>query len=296
MSPTLSLAAFIEQAWAAHATQPHEVADALLARAAALPADDDGAAALRLAEHVLLGHLADVAAYARFVGMLMPTLSQAEATAPIVARMAWSLATLQGRDAEPLPDAARWRALHGLWSVAVARGEADRAWRELQAEVPRALLHADAAARQALAATANNLAGDLLDGARGDAGRDRLMLAAATASRSLWGSAGTWVHAERAEWMLARCQAAAGDGAAALAHARACLAAIDAHAGEPQADAFERFFAHEALAWAHRAAGDAAGSRRAADEARVLLPQIADAASRRHCEDELGKLHAAAAP
>ena len=34
------------------------------------------------------------------------------ATAPIVARMAWSLATLQGRDAEPLPDAARWRALH----------------------------------------------------------------------------------------------------------------------------------------------------------------------------------------
>jgi hypothetical protein len=292
IDPSLPLAAFVERGWDVHADEPRAVAEALLARAATLPADADGAAALRLAEHVLLGHLADVDAYERLVGALAPALVQGEATAPMVARMAWSLATLRGRAAEALPDAPRWRALHGLWSVAVARGEADRAGAELRAELPRALAHADAAARQALAATCNNLAGDLLDGPRGDTARERLMLVAAGASRELWASAGTWVNVERADWMLSRCHAAAGDGAAALAHARTCLATIEAHAGQAEADAFERLFAHEALAWAHRAAGDGEQAHAETQAAAALLPQVADAASRRYCEGELAKLRA----
>jgi hypothetical protein len=292
MDTTLALAALVDQGWEAHADRPREVADALLARAHALPADADGAAALHLAEHVLLAHLADVDAYERLVDALAPALADAEPTAAMRSRMAWSLAMLRGRPAEALPDASRWRALHGLWSVAVARGEAGRALCDLQAEVPRALAHPEAAARQGLAATCNNLAGDLLDGTRGDAARDRLMLAAAAASRALWVSVGTWVNEERAEWMLSRCHAASGDGATARAHAHACLATIDAHADEPQADAFERFFAHQALAWAHRVLGDAANERAAVEAAAALLAQIADTASHRYCEGELAKLRA----
>jgi hypothetical protein len=291
--PMLALADLIGQGWDAHAQAPREVAEALQTRAATLPPDDDGAAALRLAEHVLLGHLADDEALERFLAALAPTLAAAAATAPMRARLAWTLATLRGEAATPLADAPRWRALHGLWSVAVARGQADRAQTELHAELPRALAHADAAARQALAATCNNLAGDLLDGPRGDASREQLMLAAAAASRALWGSAGTWVNEERAEWLLARCHAAVGDGAAALAHAQACLVTIDAHASEPQADAFERFFAREALAWAHRALGAPAAAAAQAEQAAALLGDISDASSRAYCEGELAKLRAA---
>jgi hypothetical protein len=298
MNPTsldaaLPLAAWVDQGWDVHAERPRAVADALLSRAPSLPPDEHGAAALRLAEHVLLGHLADVAGYARFIESLGPALSQSEATAPMRARMAWSLAALQGQDSASIEDALRWRALHGLWSVAVARGQADRARDELQEELPRALAHADTAARQALAGTCNNLAGDLLDGPRGDAARDGLMLAAASASRALWGGAGTWVNEERAEWMLSRCHAAVGDGAVALAHAQACLATIDDHAAEPQADAFERFFAHEALAWAQRAMGQTAAARGQAEAAGALIPQVSDASLRRYCKGELTKLEAA---
>jgi hypothetical protein len=292
LDPALPLAKWVDQGWDLHAKQPRAVADALLTRAATLPPDGDGAAALRLAEHVLLAHLADVDDYERFVGALAPELSQAGATAPMRTRLAWSLAMLRGRAAAPPDDAARWRALHGLWSVAVAQGGAQRVQDELRLELPRALAHPDAPTRQALAGTCNNLAGDLLDGPRGDAARDRLMLTAADASRALWGAAGTWVHAERAEWLLSRCHAAVGDGAGALAHAEACLAIIEAHAAEPQADAFERFFAHEALAWAHRTLGDAAAARRESQAAGALAPQVADASLRAYCEGELAKLQA----
>jgi hypothetical protein len=291
--PGLALAPFVERAWALHADAPRAVAEHLIARAGALPADDDGAAALRLAEHVLLGHLADVDGYERFITALPPGLAAAEATAPMVARMAWSLAVLCGRPATPPPDGARWRALHGLWSVSLARGQADVARIELLAEEPQALVHPDAAARQGLAATCNNLAADLRDGSRGDAARDRLMLAAAQASRRLWASAGTWVQIERADWLLARCHAVLGDGAVALVHARACHDAIEAHAGEPQADAFERFFAHEALAWAHRASADRGAARVALAAAQALLPQIGDASLRAYGEVEAAKLAAA---
>jgi hypothetical protein len=83
-----------------------------------------------------------------------------------------------------------------------------------------------------------------------------------------------------------------GDGVAALAHAKACLTTIEAHAAEPQADAFERFFAHEALAWAHRTLGDAAAARRESQAAGALAPQVADASLRAYCEGELAKLQA----
>jgi hypothetical protein len=102
------------------------------------------------------------------------------------------------------------------------------------------------------------------------------MLAAAQASRQLWTAVGSWVHAERAEYQLARCHAVVGDGTQALLHARACQAAVQAHADDPQADAFERFYAHEALAWAHLAAGDRAAAAEEHGRMRPLIELVAD--------------------
>jgi hypothetical protein len=284
------LADFVAQGWERHADHAAEVAAGLQARAATLNADADGAAAMGLAEHVWLSHLRDTAGLHTFLQTLPAAVHEAGATGAMLQRARWLLATLAGEGTAALPDAPRWRALQNLCSLWVARGRTADALAMLQAELPQALAHPEAAARKALAAATHNLAVELREGPRGDAARDTLMLALAEASRTLWAGAGNWVNIERADYELARCHAALGHGPAALRHARACLALIQQHAGEPEADAFETFFAHEALAWAQRAANDAPGL--AAERARMqeLLGEITDASLKPWCEQALAAL------
>lgn len=290
MQADQALKDLVTQGWERHAEEAADVARLLTARAATLPADADGAGAIGLAEHVWLSHLQDPAGLQDFMNALPAAVAQAEASGAMCQRARWLLAMLAGESAEPIADAARWRALQNLWSVWLQRGRAADVLAMLQAERPLALAHPEAAARKALAATTHGIAVELREGPRGDSVRDALMLAAADASHALWVTAGTWVHSERGDYELARCHAVLGNGAAALRHARACLAQIEAHAGEPQADAFETFFAHEALAWAQRAAGDAAGL--AAERARMqaLLAAVTDTGLRPWCERALAAL------
>jgi len=287
------LATFVSLAWDVHARAPRDVAAALEARVGTLGADADSAGAIGLAEHVWLAHLADAEGLERFLASLSPATLSASETHTALQRARWVLDTFAGRAAANLPDAARWRAQQSLWSAWVAHGRAGEALAMLRSEVPRALAHPDEAARRSLAATSNNLAADLRDGVRGDQARDALMLAAAANARDLWASAGTWVHVERADYQLARCHAAAGDGPRALAHAHACLAAIDAHADEPEADAFERFYAHESLAWAHRANRDAGAAAAQRAKMATLAADVA-ADLRSWCDDALRDFDAAA--
>ena len=113
------------------------------------------------------------------------------------------------------------------------------------------------------------------------------MLALADASLRLWRTTGTWVHEERAHYQLARCHAVLGESADALAHARACASIVEAHAQEPQADAFERFYVHEALAFAHRAAGEKAQAARERERMAALALQVDDAALRTWVDESL---------
>jgi hypothetical protein len=281
------LAALVEAGWNVHADRPAEVLAALRARAPALGADDTGAAAIGLAEHVALAHLHDAAALESLLEALPPALAEAAATAGPLRKARWVIAALRGGDAQPLPDADRWRALQNLWAMRIAQGRATEVSTELQADLPRALAHPDAAARRGLAATCNNLAVELRTGPRGDAARDALMLALADASLRLWRTAGTWVHEERAHYQLARCHAVLANGADALAHARACASIVEANATQPQADAFERFYVHEALAFAHRAAGDSAQAARERQRMAALASEVDDAGLRPWVDDSL---------
>ena len=99
------LRAWLDQLLEQHATQPAKVAAALAQRASTLPADAEGGEALRLAEHVLLAHLADAAGLLAFVKRLPATLGGTPATAPSLQRLYWALATLAAQPAPPLPDA-----------------------------------------------------------------------------------------------------------------------------------------------------------------------------------------------
>ena len=225
-----------------------------------------------------LSHLGDATALAALLAALPPALVQAPATAPSVQRLQWSLALVQGRPAATTPPALqRWQALQNV-VLALA---AQRRWAEaaslLAADEAAARDHGRSEAATAYASAANNVAMELQTSgpARGqarDADRDALMLQAATIARRAWGHAGTWRHAERAEYRLALCHAAAGQGAAARHHAGLCLAGCEAAGAE--ADATEHFFAHEALAHAHHAAGDAAANAAARAQMAALLPQI----------------------
>lgn len=277
-SAPLGLSAWLALAQDQHADAPQAVADGLRQRAPTLPDDDDGAQALRLAEHLWLAHLADPAGLAALLVRLPAAVGLADGpVAPALARIHWALALLAGGPLPALGDAQRWRALQNVVLALARQGHADRAERLLLADEAAAALHGSSEAGRAYAATANNVAQDLSIGAGSDAGRDRLMLVAAALSLRAWSVAGTWLHHERAEYRLALCHAALGQGDAALTHARRCLAACEAGDGRQAADALEHFFAHEALARACRAAGDGPGRQAAVDGLHALLPAIDEA-------------------
>lgn len=282
MNAPSELSTWLQQAWTEHADMPRQICDALAARAGTLPPDADGQEALRLAEHLMLSHLRDPQALSAFVEALPPHA----AFAAFVQRSRWSLATLAGQTPPALPAAERWRALHGLAMVWLARGDAARALQQLQADQQAAAATDDLDAVKGFAIGSHNLAQDLQFGERPTPAHGQLMVIAAQASRDAWERAGTWLHLERAEYRLACCHAAQGHAALALQHAQACLAHCEAHG----ADAGERFFAHEALALAHQAAGDAPGLQAQRQRMLALLADVQDAGLRSFCEETLAKL------
>lgn len=326
MTPDLPLPEWLAQAQQGHADAPQAVAAQLLARAARLPADSDGAAAVRLAEHVMLAHLADDAALRTFLAALNPAAGAAAtrdaagaeaadragpaALQAACARARWAAGVMAGieglrptavmvPEAAPAaldpapggpPTAERWRVLQNLVLALARQGRLSAAGDWLRAPRQAAIAHPDADARRAYAASTNNVAGDLRAERRGDApdlaDRDALMLEAATLARHAWAAAGTWLQVERADYQLALCHAATGDAAAARHCAAACLARCEAEG----ADAVERFFGHEALARAEAAAGDTGAFDRQCMQMHDLIQVIADADMQAWCRQVLADL------
>src|SRR3954470_19175938 len=100
-----------------------------------------------------------------------------------------------------------------------------------------------------------------------------LMVHAAHASRFHWEEIGEPVNHARGEWQVSRAYAVAGRPEPALHHARQCLAICEEHGiGD-----FDLAFAHEALARAHKLAGDAEVAAEHDRLAREAAEHIADA-------------------
>ncbi|MCC7140634.1 MAG: hypothetical protein IT349_00900 [Candidatus Eisenbacteria bacterium] len=296
------LASMVNQGWGLHAKEPDRVAKALEARVDSIPPDPTGAGALQLAEHVCLSHLGDTARLERFLAALPAAVTTSEACAGSLRKSRWVLTMASaspspgspsGLPVEPTDapvDRLRWAGMQNLWSLWIRAGRANDAFAMLAQELPRALQEPDAAARRNLASACNNIAVDLREGVRGNQDNDRLMLALANAALQLWTSAGTWVNAERAEYQLGRCHAVLGDGATALRHAEACLSGVEAHRGEPEANAFELFFAHEAVVYAARAANDPARVAQHLERMRSYLAEVDDAELKPWCQEALDEV------
>ncbi|HEX6703848.1 MAG TPA: hypothetical protein VF169_03740 [Albitalea sp.] len=276
----------IEQGWNEHTADPAGVASRLEAAIGRLAGATDKAAELiRLIEHVLIAHRADAAAMARCSDALAPFARDAASQAALDrARLAAALLRDETAAASDLKRAAVVGA-HGTAACGRAsRGELDAARRLMEAAAAHAESADDKDSARAIAAAWNNIASQLLDGARSPAA-DALMMDAARRSRAAWVRAGTWTNEERADYLLSRCAATTGDAQQALAHARSCLAICEAN----DADALERFFAHEVLGQAWRLHGDADAARRELDTLRALREQV-EPDSRSWCDEPLARL------
>ena len=272
-------------AMAAHAQDPRGATARLLAEAPPLLDQAPGSALealLRAAEHIALGHADDGEALQALIDALAAQQARHPALAqPLLrARAALVLAARPQAGLPPaLQGAERVRAHYNAALAQTRRRDFD-ACRQLMdaAAAEAAALPQDPAARRALAAQFDNLASDLRESLQaGDRPAAALMLDAARRAHAQWSACGGWLEVERADWQLAMCAAAAGDGALALAHARAGLAACGANA----ADDFEFCFAWQALALAAVAAGDAdlaAEAREAMADRLVLLSDPGDVA------------------
>ncbi|MBK1713012.1 hypothetical protein [Rubrivivax gelatinosus] len=269
---------WLEQAWERHDTQAQELAHELLARATALPDDEDGADAVRLARHTMLSHLARPGLLHAFIASL-PAGAKLD---PARSRAEWALAQVEGRPAEPLPEVVAWGLLGDVVPAELLLGRLDSPRVRLLPLETRATNHPDPAARRAYAATVHNVTHALRLGPREPA-LDVLMIEMAELERRAWERAGTWMHVERADYHLALCHAVLGHGAEAQRHAAACIAACEAH----DAEASERFFAHESAVHAAQAAGDREALVHHRSAMVALLAAVQDTDMHAFCEQTL---------
>ena len=277
------LAAWLAQAWDTHDQDPAALADALQARAPQLPDSADGAELVRLARHVMLAHLADGERLQAFIEALPDHAGLRDARE----RADWALATWQERTpALALADEVAWPLLGEVLQARCRAGRAGEVLALLIAQEAQACDHPVPAARRAFAANCNNTALALRLGPRGDAQRDAAMIALAQLARRAWQAAGGWLEVERADYQLAMCHAAAGQGEAALRHAQACLDACSAQGG----DAMECFFAHECAVHAARSAGRPAEQAAHRQAMQALLPQIDEPSTQAWCVEVLAGL------
>jgi hypothetical protein len=291
-TPSPTIDDFLAAAWNDHATDPQGVLVGLHEGLALIETSPDHAAAFaHLVEHVVVAHLADADAMPPWHAALAPFEAGQPALTAALARAAVSTQLLRG---EPVVAAGvsltnQVRA-HGTAALGrLVRGDVAGA-RALLASA--AALAEDRAADdtdtlKALAANYHNIASQLHELRREsrDDTRDSLMMDAAHGSREVWSRAGTWMNVERADYMLSLCAAALGDGPQAMRHAQSCLSICEANG----ADAFERFFAHEAWGAACAVAGDTAGATQQLAALNELLPQI-DEGDRAYCRGCIDKL------
>jgi hypothetical protein len=115
---------------------------------------------------------------------------------------------------------------------------------------------------------------------------DDELLHATHASAYHWSRVGAPENLARGEWQVSRVNAVLGRGEAALHHAQRCLD----HCLEHGIGDWDLAYAYEALARAHKVAGDEAGYRRNLERARDAGTRIAEDDDREHLERDLAEL------
>jgi tetratricopeptide (TPR) repeat protein len=104
---------------------------------------------------------------------------------------------------------------------------------------------------------------------------DEEMLRAAFASLYHWTYAGTEIHQQRGEWMIAHVYSVLGNAGPAIKHAQRCLELTETH--KDQMQDFDIAYAYEGMARANALAGDAETAKKYLELAKATGESIADA-------------------
>ena len=130
-------------------------------------------------------------------------------------------------------------------------------------------------AHQAFAKQFNGRMWQLLGQAERTREQDEEMEMAAFASMYHWLHAGTGVHRQRGEWMLAHVYTVLGRAEPALRHAGRCLELTQAHAEEMKD--FDLAYGYEGMARASALSGDRTQAKKYYDLAQAAGEKIQDA-------------------
>jgi tetratricopeptide (TPR) repeat protein len=98
---------------------------------------------------------------------------------------------------------------------------------------------------------------------------------AAFASLYHWINAGTEVHHQRGEWMIAHVYTVLGEAETALKHAQRCLELTEAH--KSQMEDFDIAYAYEGIARANALAGNGEAAKKYLELAKAAGEAIVDA-------------------
>jgi DNA-binding transcriptional MerR regulator len=145
-----------------------------------------------------------------------------------------------------------------------------------EAAMPTPTFTLDPDDERRLAGSLFNRVWDLLEKTDRDTTDDDAMLHAAHASRHHWGVVGEPVNWARGEWQVSRVYAVLGRPEPARHHGQRCLDLAEQHELSP----FDHGYAHEAIARAHRLAGQAADAASHLDLARAAASKVTDAEER----------------
>jgi hypothetical protein len=280
---------FLAQAWADHADRSEAVAQRLRTDTPAPESPAQLAALARFVVHLCGEHLgafddgrwrlAALAGHALADDMVRSTLR--------VGHASLTLAETGAADWRGFNTEEQVRTEAAAAAISLGRHDTERAVALLQAARRRvaALPYAGAAAHRPLGIACHNMAWTLHDRNARSAEDTAAMLEFAAGSRLHWSKAGTWLEIERGDYDLARCHLAAGQPDVALSHAAQCLATCTANDAPP----YEHFFAHETLARAQHARGDALARARNVAAAEAAFDKLTsdDQAGCRTTLDEL---------
>ena len=283
---------FLAQAWADHADRSEAVAEQLRTATPAPETSSQLAALARFVVHLCGEHLGafDDGRW-RLAALATHPLADASVQSTLrVGQASLTLAHSGAADWHGFSAEEQIRTEAAAAAISLGQHETQRAVALLQAARRRvaALPDAGAAAHRPLGIACHNMAWTLHDRGNSRSAADTAaMLAFAAGSKLHWSKAGTWLEVERGDYDLARCHLAAGQFDEALAHAAQCLATCTQNNAPP----YEHFFAHEALARAQHARGDAPACARDVVAAAAAFDKLSpdDQAA---CRTTLGELKA----
>jgi hypothetical protein len=283
---------FIRTAWADHGDQPDDVAERLALSLDRVELPQHVAPFAGLLVHVYGEHLAR---YEEGVELLesMRRLRACEGGGELTRTIARGVAALRyaGQHETALDGLSAQDRISVLANASGAiLGQLDfaRAITAYDEALQFAEKHApDPRSQRALAVAGNNLAAGLEQKTDRDATETKGMLRAAEAALKYWALTGTWLETERAEYRLTRSLLQAGQGGAAVEHARRCIAVCAANDAPP----FERFFGEAVLGIALRSVGDQVAFAQARARAVALFASVPDD-EQPWCAPDLKELHA----